>query len=169
MVTYNTDNIDELGSGHCGIYLITNTINNKQYVGQSVDILKRWIQHEFSDSKKELYEDIKKYGLINFTFQVLEECNPRLLDEHEYFWINELDTYDNGYNNTRGNVSLINRLVESGIKPDQLSRSDIERIKSQLDYYITNRISIFQDYDYIHGNDNPVEIDNIFKSIEEHY
>lgn len=41
MVTYNTDNIDELGNGHCGIYLITNTINNKQYVGQSVDILKR--------------------------------------------------------------------------------------------------------------------------------
>ena len=169
MVTYTSDTIDDLGYGHCGIYIITNTINNKQYVGQSIDILKRWNQHEYSNAKSELYSDIKKYGLINFKFQVLEECSPRVLDEHEYFWINELDTCENGYNNTIGNISVINRLNESGIKLDTPIRSDVERIKNQLDYYIPNRISIFQDYDYIHGTDNPVEIDSIIKSIEEHY
>lgn len=166
MITYTHDNIDELGNGHCGIYIITNSITNKQYVGQSIDILSRWNQHEYSNAKSELYEDIKKYGLINFKFQVLEECSPRVLDEHEYFWINELDTYENGYNNTRGNISVINRLLESGTKLDTPVRSDVERIKNQLDYYIPNRKSIFQDYDYIHGNDNPIEIDSIINQIE---
>jgi group I intron endonuclease len=165
MITYTIDTLNELGKNHCGIYLITNTINNKQYVGQSIDILSRWSQHEFSNASSDLYTDIKKYGLINFMFQVLEECSPRNLDEKEYFWINELDTYNNGYNNTQGNISSINRLIESGIKLELLPRSEVEAIKSDLYYYQPNRISFFQDYDYIHGTDNPIEIDGLISQI----
>lgn len=166
MITYTTDTIEQLGTGHCGIYIITNSITNRQYVGQSVDIMNRWNQHEYSDAKSELYEDIKKYGLINFKFQILEECSPRVLDEHEYFWINELDTYENGYNNTRGNISVVNKLRDTGDELDVPARSDVERIKNQLDYFIPSRISVYQDYDYIHGTDNPVEIDMLVEQIE---
>ena len=41
MKTYTIENMADLGRDHCGIYLITNTINNRMYVGQSVDILNR--------------------------------------------------------------------------------------------------------------------------------
>ena len=57
----------------CGIYLITNIINNLKYVGQSIDIYNRWKQHQ-SASKNEkeqnkLYQAIRKYGIENFDFK----------------------------------------------------------------------------------------------------
>lgn len=87
-----------------GIYLITNKVNGKKYVGQSIDIEKRWKDH-IRDSKKSEYtihKAIRKYGVENFEFSVLEECPVDKLDEREIYWISELDTYNNGYNMTLG-------------------------------------------------------------------
>jgi group I intron endonuclease len=55
----------------CGIYKILNLINNKIYIGQSVDICYRWKQHKKSNSKNKyhnIYLDraIHKYGIENF-------------------------------------------------------------------------------------------------------
>lgn len=87
-----------------GIYLITNKVNGKKYVGQSIDIEKRWKDH-IRDSKKSEYtihKAIRKYGVENFEFSVLEECSVDKLDEREIYWISELDTFNNGYNMTLG-------------------------------------------------------------------
>lgn len=89
------------------IYVITNKINNKQYVGQSVDIDKRWYAHK-NNSKYEsniyLYNAMKKHGLDNFTFDVIESDIPLdKINEREEFWIKELSTLrPNGYNLTLG-------------------------------------------------------------------
>lgn len=49
-----------------------------------------------------IYRAIRKYGLENFTFEVLEECPSELLNEREIYWINYFDSYYNGYNCTLG-------------------------------------------------------------------
>ena len=87
-----------------GIYLITNKVNGKQYVGQSADIEGRWKKHirDINNYDCVIYRALRKYGIENFSFEVLEECDVDKLDEREIYWINELDTYKNGYNMTLG-------------------------------------------------------------------
>lgn len=73
----------------CGIYKITNKINNKSYIGQSKDIYRRWREHikNFKDvqNNQVIYLAIRKYGLENFDFSIVEECALESLDEREIF------------------------------------------------------------------------------------
>lgn len=87
-----------------GIYKIENLLNKHCYIGQSIDILRRWRQHR-SDYKvynTSLYAAFKKYGLENFSFEVIEECKPEELNDKEIYWIQYYDSYKNGYNQTTG-------------------------------------------------------------------
>lgn len=90
------------------IYTITNKINGKQYVGKTnlPDPQERWKEH-LKDYKTErcekrpLYSAMNKYGVENFVFEVIEECDNT--EEREKFWIKELNTYGStGYNATLG-------------------------------------------------------------------
>lgn len=90
-----------------GIYKITNSINDKSYVGCSVNIANRLKRHRnyeksTSEPNKVLYRAFKKYGIENFKFEVLEECEKEQLAEREIFYIEQLGTYGNGYNATIG-------------------------------------------------------------------
>lgn len=94
-----------------GIYKIMNQINGKAYIGQSICIKDRWTQHK-NDAKNKnsqcydrpLYRAIRKYGIENFEFSVLEECPPEELNEKEIYWIKYYDTFnaERGYNLTPG-------------------------------------------------------------------
>lgn len=57
----------------CGIYQVTNIINNKIYIGQSIDIERRWNQHKYGKGSIILRNAISKYGMDNFKFEILEE------------------------------------------------------------------------------------------------
>ncbi len=105
----------------CGIYKITNTLNGKAYVGQSVDIKRRWGSYKNTqkDAAHELMIDraIKKYGINNFTFGILEQCTKQELNDREEFWIKELNTFSkNGYNLNTG-----------GRKPTEISEETRKR------------------------------------------
>ena len=51
---------------------------------------------------------IKKYGVNNFSFYLLEEgIEESNLDDREIFWIAEKDSYYHGYNSTKGGKSHI--------------------------------------------------------------
>lgn len=96
-------------SAICGIYKIENLVNGKSYIGQSVDIKSRWRQHRNTSSNSlnknyefSLYRAIRKYGLNNFNFVILEECEPSLLNERKKYWIQYFDSYKNGYNQDEG-------------------------------------------------------------------
>lgn len=90
-----------------GIYKITNKINGKSYIGQSIDILQRWSQHKRSkDFNNPLYLDMEEYGQQNFIYEIIEECLRRELNEKEKFWINYYDSYRNGYNRTCGGAGI---------------------------------------------------------------
>ena len=78
--------------GKCGVYLITNLINGKRYVGSSVDMGKRVGQHFTTAARKynginEFYTDICKYGRNSFKCELLEECSPvdKLVTERKWY------------------------------------------------------------------------------------
>lgn len=85
-----------------GIYCWTNKINNKKYVGQSVDIERRRQQHIYGAGKytTKISLAMHKYGLNNFTFEILELCEIEKLNEREQYWIDFYDSITNGYNIT---------------------------------------------------------------------
>lgn len=97
-----------------GIYKIINKINNKIYVGQSIDILDRFYQHKYKATHKEergypqpIHQAFRKYGIENFDFEVIEECDYTKLDERERFWIKELDCITpKGYNILEGGQKI---------------------------------------------------------------
>lgn len=82
-----------------GIYKITNLINKKSYIGQSVHIHRRWYEHKKSSSHSAISSAIKKYGEENFSFEILEKCTIEELNEKEQYWIQYYNTITpNGYN-----------------------------------------------------------------------
>lgn len=96
-----------------GIYKYTNTLNDKIYIGQSTNIEKRQQQHLYDAYQRNgtrhttgVDAAIKKYGIENFTFEILQYCLPEQLDELEIYWINYYDSYHNGYNMTVGGKAL---------------------------------------------------------------
>ena len=97
-----------------GIYKIENLINGKIYIGQSRNIEKRWTAHRtrpFNHNSNQydhpLYRSIRKYGLENFSFVVLEQTSIENLDDREKYWIEYYDSHnkENGYNLTDGGNS----------------------------------------------------------------
>lgn len=74
-----------------GIYKITNKINGKFYIGQSVDIKRRFMEHKTPHGRMTSIKlAIKKYGKENFLFEVIEECGVEELDAREVYWIAKL-------------------------------------------------------------------------------
>lgn len=89
----------------CGIYKITNNVNQHCYIGQSINIESRWVHHKnFSKSMNHypLYLAFEKYGIENFTFEIIEECPIEKLNEREIYWIQYYNSYYDGYNQTTG-------------------------------------------------------------------
>lgn len=85
-----------------GIYLITNKVNGKKYVGCSIDITKRWKSHINNDCVG-LGKAITKYGSDNFTFEILLQCPQICFDYWECHFIAEHNSIaPNGYNLTGG-------------------------------------------------------------------
>ena len=82
-----------------GIYRITNKINGKSYIGQSIHIERRWEEHCKPSSSSLISKAIHKYGKINFLFEILEECQIEDLDLLEQYWIKKENTISPfGYN-----------------------------------------------------------------------
>lgn len=95
-----------------GIYKITNP-KGKIYVGQSVNIKRRWNEHKYSNCKKlvKLYRSFEKYGCKSHKFEILEICSKELLNEREIYWgkyynvLNKEKGLNLKLGNGRGNVS----------------------------------------------------------------
>ena len=91
------------------IYKIINKINKKCYIGQTKNSPeRRWTEHK-RDSKEGnnyLYNAMRKYGIENFEFEVIESDIPiEKLNEREIYWIeqyNSFSDYGKGYNLTKG-------------------------------------------------------------------
>ena len=93
----------------CGIYKITNILNNRCYIGQSVNIADRWKQHAKcglgidTPAGNKLYKAMMEDGLHNFAFELIEQCPKNELNEKEKFYIELYQSKEYGYNGTGGN------------------------------------------------------------------
>jgi group I intron endonuclease len=90
------------------IYRVTNNINSKSYVGQSIfsTIKNRKRDHwndtflRFDDLK--FHRALKKHGFENFNWEIIDNCDNDKLDEREIYWISFYDSFKKGYNSTLG-------------------------------------------------------------------
>jgi len=84
------------------IYKHTNKINGKCYIGQTTVGLKERLNQHIKEKGNFLFPNaIRKYGIENFTSEILEH-NVSNLDDREIYWINYYDSFNNGYNMTEG-------------------------------------------------------------------
>ena len=92
-----------------GIYKITNLNNNMCYIGQAVDVAARWKDHAKcglgidTPQGNKLYAAMIEEGIWNFSWELLEKCDRKLLDEKEKYYIGIYQSKDFGYNTTKGN------------------------------------------------------------------
>lgn len=86
----------------CGIYKIENLINHKVYIGQSIDIERRLRGHKNKEHNSHLKRAFEKYGIENFSFEILKETKD--LDYWEIFLIQIYKATDKryGYNSDFG-------------------------------------------------------------------
>lgn len=129
------------------IYKITNKNNQHAYVGQTrISIEQRWKDHcrvSFNENSDEynfpLHRAIRKYGKNNFIIELIEQCEDSVLDEKEIYWINELKTYENGYNASLGGNGH--------------GKYDYDKI---VNFYLSNNFSITKTCQYFNVYDQVV-------------
>jgi group I intron endonuclease len=88
-----------------GVYIITNLINKKVYIGKSINVYARLNDHKRSllsgkHNNHHLQRSVDSYGIDNFTFELLEEYPIEYICSFENFWCLLLNTHnkDFGFN-----------------------------------------------------------------------
>lgn len=89
------------------IYSIVCKVNGKRYIGQTTkNVAERWrghLQESKTQSHRPLYRAINKYGAGMFTIRIIEDdIEYDNLSAREIYWIEQFDTFNNGYNLTTG-------------------------------------------------------------------
>ena len=97
-----------------GIYRITNTITGDSYIGSSKDVKRRWRSHKCQSSwnnnpNKQLYHDMKKYGLDKFEFEILAEVEIASLKETEQEFIETLKPTYNDRNANGWDIDVMQK------------------------------------------------------------
>lgn len=121
------------------IYKITNDVNDKVYIGQTIKIrpTDRWSQHKYIathlDQEKGisiLHRAMNKYGVDKFHFEIVEEIANDQLDEHEQYWIQQYQSIEpNGYNITAGGSGTLGYS-----RPQTVEEKEKRRISNILYY-----------------------------------
>ena len=109
------------------IYLITNLINQKKYVGiTKKTIEERWKDHIDTAYKRKkkyaIHNAINKYGPENFSIVLLEEHENA---QQECYWIDHYKTFDEGYNLTKGGDGTIGIVLTEDEKIERTKRAKI--------------------------------------------
>ena len=124
----------------CGIYTITNSINNKLYIGLSTDIAGRLTQHKYelkasTHINKHLQKAWNKYGEQSFLFEILVECEEEYLFSEEHYWCTILNTHNRLYGyNERPTHPLANcrHSEETKEKIKEARKKQVSTIESRL-------------------------------------
>ena len=130
-----------------GIYYIKNLINNKIYIGQSVNITKRFNTHKHSlrhnlHNNSHLQSSFNKYGEENFEFGLIKSVKERYLNKLEKLYIKKYDSTNptKGYNHATGGNSNSGWIVPQEIR-DKMSKAHKGRKPYEMTEEIKQNIS----------------------------
>lgn len=113
------------------IYKIENKINSLVYIGQTVrDVKQRWEEHILYSSNSKIHKALEEFGIENFSFEIIEQCDNNNLNEREIYWIKHFNSLQNGYNSTRGGSGVVINDYEEILK-DYLDTKDIHLVASR--------------------------------------
>lgn len=124
-----------------GIYKIENKINGHVYIGQSINIERRWNDHKKrrKDSSTILGRAFIKHGISNFEFSIVELCAKEELNNREIYWIKQYNSYTKGYNATPGGNSSQNKV-------GKLTQNKVDKIKLALKENKLSKVAIANKY-----------------------
>lgn len=173
------------------IYCYTNKQNGKKYVGQTNNIKRRYKQHKddsfanYSDARynQAIHCAIRKYGLDNFDFEILEVLENKTseeVNERETYWIREKNSLaPNGYNlkatgeaNRGRNSSSLSDADKNEIRRRLREKEPIRKIAEDylLSYSYVSQINtgerLFSDSESYPLQSNRTEVDLYLKIIE---
>lgn len=135
-------------NNHAGIYKWQNKINGKCYIGQSINLglRLRHYTYKYNNSRYNypIYKAFRKYGIENFTLEILYDAGHAdlyikpLLNRLEIGYIEKYNAYGStGYNQTRGGDNItISRNVEKF--SEDIAKRSRSRIKETFLYDIIN-------------------------------
>lgn len=114
-----------------GIYILTCSINGKQYVGKSVNLDRRISEHLLYGHSKEfrIGDAIIRYGADAFEVEIIPYPNisHEALCAVEQWKIAQLGTYENGYNDTRGG---------DGFDPETAKEMSCQRVANGTHHFV---------------------------------
>lgn len=135
-----------------GIYIITNKIDDRVYIGSSVNYSKRIKEHKNHLLKNKhhnihLQRFVDKYGILNLDFKIIEECDKEVLLLREEFWFNKFNnkfniakspsapmlgrTHSNEYKEKRSRMMKgINNITYGTKRPDHVKTAISEANKN---------------------------------------
>ena len=115
----------------CGIYKII-SLTGKIYIGQSTNINERFTFYKQLHCKTQtkLYNSLKKYGVENHKFEIIEECTKEKLDEREKYYINLFKTF-----NTKHGMNLRDGGGSKGSLSEETKLKISEGLKGEKNHF----------------------------------
>ena len=137
------------------VYRITNTVTGDFYIGSSKDVKKRWASHKCPSMWKEcpnnpMYQDMKRYGVDKFEFQVIAEVEVDKLKETEQQFIETLKPTYNNYNAKGLNVERQKEAQKKYEKTEKRKKAKKEYQKTEKykeyhrEYHKTDKYKNYQ-------------------------
>ena len=114
-----------------GVYRITNTVTGDFYIGSSKNVKRRWSSHKWSSVWKKypnnpMYQNMQKYGVDKFEFEIIAEVEPDKLKETEQQFIETLKPTYNQMNAKGLNIERCKETKKEYQKSDKGKESKIK-------------------------------------------
>lgn len=141
VIDFNRSQAFLFGEDNMIVYIATNKVNGKSYIGQTVFTLKKRKTKHIYDTLNDnshcyFHRAIHKYGAKNFIWKILSTVeNIDILNKLETFWIQYYNSFKNGYNSTSGGNNCI------GLPCSKETRKKISKANKNPSKEIRQKIS----------------------------
>ena len=127
----------------CGIYKITNEVNNKVYVGSSLNIKNReykhfWLLRNGKHDNSFLQNSFNKNGELKFKFEIIELCNSSELIDKENYYIDLLKSNSPEFGYNLATVNKFRRNTYNDEVKKKLSKYNLEKNSNFNLFYLKN-------------------------------